>query len=198
VPYTITVSQSVRLGTGAVSFTLTNTASSLLAVEEDIPAAKVGTLTTRTDDDTGELTMASGHGITTGAKLNVYWASGKRLGMTVGTVATNAVPIDGGTGDNLPADETSITAIVPVEFPFVATGNDVVGLEAWGATDGEVLLTESDNDSLLAIDVDEAGYAWCEDSGDANPVAGDAIAKVFLSHGDSTGARRMRLQLLVD
>ena len=195
---TITISRSVRLGTGAVSSTLTNTAPNHLIVEDDIPAAKVGALTTRTDNDTGELTMETGHGITTGATLNVYWAGGKRLGMTVGTVATNAVPIDGGTGDNLPADESPITAMVPVEYPLVATGDDVVGLEAFSAVDGEILLTEDDDDSLLALDVDEAGYAWCLASGETNPVAGDAIGKVFLSHFDSTGARRMRLQLLVD
>ncbi len=197
-PYTATKSESLRLGTAAVSSTLTNTGTNLLSVEQDVPAAKVGALTTRTDDNTGELTMQASHGITTGAKLDLYWASGKRLGMTVGTVATNAVPIDGGSGDNLPADETAITAMVPVEFPIVADGDDVVTIDAWSTADADVLITDASNVSILALETDGNGYSWLAASGETNPVAGDSIAKVFFSHGDSTGTRRMRLQLLVD
>lgn len=197
-PYTMTTSNSVRLGTAAVSSVLTDTGTNLLSVEQDMPAAKVGALTTRTSYTVGTLTMAASHGITTGAKLDIYWVGGKRLGVTVGTVATNSVPFSLGSGSNLPIATTAITAMVPVAFPIVATGNDVVGLEAWSATDGDVLIADASSASLLAIETDEDGYSWSDASGVTNPVAGDAIAKVFFSHGDSTGTRRMRLQLLTD
>ena len=197
-PYTMTTSNSVRLGSAAVSSVLTDTGTNLLSVEQDMPAAKVGSLTTRTDANTGTLTMAASHGITTGAKLDLYWVGGKRLGMTVGTVATNSVPIDLGAGTDLPTLNTAITAMVPVSFPIVATGNDVVGIEAYSAVDADILITDVSDASLLALETDEDGYSWSYASGVTNPVAGDAIAKVFFSHGDSTGARRMRLQLLTD
>jgi hypothetical protein len=64
-----------------------------------------GSLTTRTDADTGEITMSTQiapHGITTGEIVDVVWSRGWRLGMTVGTVSGNSVPIDGGEGDDLP------------------------------------------------------------------------------------------------
>lgn len=70
------------------------------------PPGKRGTLTLRTNDTVGELTMEASHGIATGNTIYLYWATGgggKRLAVTVGTVSGNVVPISGGTGDNLPA-----------------------------------------------------------------------------------------------
>lgn len=77
----------------------------------DRPYSVAGTLTTRTDDDTGVLTMEDGHGIVTGNVVDVYWEDGSRTGMDVGTVSTNTVQIDGGEGDNLPADETPVNVV---------------------------------------------------------------------------------------
>jgi len=80
--------------------------------DPDVP----GRLTTRTDDETGTLTMDSaGHGIATGNKINISWASGARYNITVGTVSGTSVPIgadNSGDGDPLPPDETDIMAIV--------------------------------------------------------------------------------------
>ncbi|MBK9128182.1 MAG: hypothetical protein IPM13_10320 [Phycisphaerales bacterium] len=67
---------------------------------------KRGTLTTRTSDTAGTLTMESGHGIATGNTIHVYWDGGKRIGVTVGTVSGTSVPISGGSGDNLPDAST--------------------------------------------------------------------------------------------
>lgn len=107
---------------------------------DELPLAKVGELTTRTDNETGTLTMDTGHGITTGARLDLYWADGdgagtpgSRRGITVGTVSGNTVPIgadNSGSGDNLPLVNTAITAMIP--------HNETVGLFdmsnalAWG------------------------------------------------------------------
>ncbi len=80
--------------------------------------AKIGQLTTRTDSNTGILTMAASHGITTAARLDVYWSGGARYGMTVGTVSINTVPIDLGGGDNLPDVNTAVTAMIPTQHAF--------------------------------------------------------------------------------
>src|SRR4051812_43765099 len=78
-----------------------------------LAAAKVGQLTTRTDNNTGVLTMAGGHGILNGDRLDVYWTGGSRRGMSVTGVSTNLVTIDLGAGDNLPTNLTNVTAMVP-------------------------------------------------------------------------------------
>ncbi len=65
-----------------------------------------GQLTTRTDADTGVVTVISdsdtGHGITTSSTVDVYWQSGQRIGMSVTAVTAKAVTVDGGAGDDLP------------------------------------------------------------------------------------------------
>lgn len=79
----------------------------------DRPRSIAGTLTTRTDNDTGTLTLSSGHGVMTGNTVDVFWNdhANSRLGMTVGTVSGTSVPIDGGTGDNLPAAATAVQVV---------------------------------------------------------------------------------------
>jgi hypothetical protein len=162
----------------------------LVVKDPELAAAKVGALTTRTDDDTGELTMNSGHGITTGAVLDVYWGTGKRVGMTVGTVATNAVPIDGGTGDVLPADETAITAMVPQLETFPVTAADMDALfVSCGAAQATARFRESDTTPVVTISTtgSTGGYVWDEAGGATTPF-GENVADVYLSHGDSSQA----------
>lgn len=165
-----------------------------------LPAAKTGQLTTRTDNDTGTLSMAGGHGILDGDRLDVYWSGGHRRGMTVGTVAGNSVPVDGGAGDNLPTNLTSITAAVPSEEEFLATG-DSLGLIFAKASRRSLVVFADDADAELFAIVGELGgstggaYQWrdpaeepvASDGGVDNPLAGDDVAKVFISNGDSAG-----------
>jgi len=79
----------------------------------DRPHSVAGTLTTRTDDDTGTLTLSTGHGVMTGNTVDVFWNDGanSRTGMTAGTVSGNSVPIDGGSGDVLPAATTAVNVV---------------------------------------------------------------------------------------
>jgi hypothetical protein len=165
-------------------------------------AAKVGQLTTRTDNNTGTLTMASGHGITTGARLDLYWDGGKRRGITVGTVSTNSVPFDLGSGDDLPANSTAITAMVPQSEAFVVTGDDVSALAVYSDQAGQFVFCEADNTEVEAIAAGgsaggEQSYVWTADRNATNPLAGGAVTKVFFSHGSSSAAAVMRAVALI-
>ncbi len=74
----------------------------------------LGTLTTRTDDNTGVITLTSGtaaqYGISPASTINLVWATGSRTGMSVTGVAGNVVNLDVGSGDALPIVTTGITA----------------------------------------------------------------------------------------
>ncbi len=157
-----------------------------------LAAAKTGTLTTRTDDNTGTLTMSGGHGITTGARLDLYWTGGSRRGITVGTVATNSVPFDLGSGDALPSTSTAITAMVPAEEDAVFVGDDAVGagLRNPGTNAAAtVVFAESDDSEVTAFVVAaNSSDSWFSSGGATNPFASASPVKVFLSHGDSTGS----------
>ena len=179
------------------------TADGAVIKEPTVAAAKIGQLTTRTDANTGELTMAASHGITTGARLDIYWATGSRRGVVVGTVATNAVPIDLGSGDDLPTNLTAITAMVPREEEFVVTGDDVSALAFYSNKLGTIVLAESD-DGEVAFKVvggatgTQQSYIWTASRDHVNPVASGDITKIFFSHGDSSASADMRVIAMIE
>jgi hypothetical protein len=172
-----------------------------------LAAAKIGSLTTRTDNDTGTLTMAASHGITTGARLDIYWeeggVKGHRRGVTVGTVATNSVPIDGGAGDNLPTNLTAVTACVPSEEEFLVTGNNAQFIAAKSSRRGIIVFADvSDVEKhYVATELEAStggGYQWFTGNGVTNPLSGDTVTKVFFSNGDSAGTNAMAVSVGVN
>lgn len=193
-PSTLTVSLVV----GELTFQqqVTNTSNAELVVSPSVPAAKVGTLTTRTDDNTGTLTMSSGHGFTDAAVIDLFWTGGSRRGLVVGTVSTNSVPVDGGSGDVLPANNTAITAMVPTEVPMTFTGDNIEAIGSKCPVSGWVAFLGSDDTVHLAHQIlpnTGGGRMWAagQTGGGSNPVAGDTVTKVRFSHDDSTQAHVM-------
>lgn len=161
-----------------------------------LAAAKTGALTTRTSSSVGTLTMDTGHSIATGNRLDLYWVKtdgsrGYRYGITVGTVATNSVPITGGSGDDLPDDETTITAMVPrlETFPVLTAAMQLlcVGCEVPMIA----IFIDGSAAVVLAVTVDGTNdsYIWDVNGEIANPFADD-VAEVYLSHGSSGGTFR--------
>lgn len=174
-----------------------------------VPAAKTGTLTTRTDNDTGTLTMASGHGFLTSDVIDLFWSTGSRRGMTVGTVAGDSVPIDLGSGDNLPLVNTAITAMKQTLISlstFVGDNVDVISLFSESASPSPysyiTFLTSIDavifsKRLTFSAQGGGGGYNWWTGKGETNPLTGQTVAKVAFSHGDSTGAKRMTATVFV-
>jgi len=74
------------------------------------------TLTVRTNATSGTITAPSGHGITTGSTIDVYWmqvistynTARIRRNVTVGTVSGTSIPFSGGTGNDLPAQGAEV------------------------------------------------------------------------------------------
>ncbi len=178
-----------------LSFGINSSVDSSLAIpwDESVAAAKIGQLTTRTSDTVGTLTMNASHGIITADRLDIYWTisgGGRRYGVTVGTVSVNSVPFSGGAGDNLPVNLTAITAMVPTSLPIVITGNDVVSIATNCPVGGTVVFADASNVTLHPVLATSSipTYVWTSVDGGTNPLAGDALAKVFLSHGSSAAA----------
>lgn len=192
----INASYNRSLIISGLNFAIGTTVSSDLATtfSESIAAAKAGTLSVRTDANTGTLTMASGHGITTGARLDLYWSGGRRYGVTVGSVSGTSVPIDLGAGDDLPAVDTAITAQVPTSEAVVVTGDDAVSIAVSADQAGTAVFAASDNSTILAVELTSTGlsYVWTTNDGGTNPFAGASVAKVFLSQPSATVAATMQ------
>lgn len=201
--FTLSVNETISLNGNSIISRGSVTADGCLAKGISVPAAKVGQLTTRTDANTGVLTMVSGHGFATSDKLDVYWSGGRRLGMDA-TVATNAVTVDGGAGDDLPTNLTNVTAMVPVEEALAIDGDDIVGIEVYSDVSGHINIADASDASLLAKELGGSAndsvkaYVWYATRDPVNPLAGEAVAKVFFSHGDSSKAANMRVSYLVN
>jgi hypothetical protein len=167
------------------------TGASIERTSPSIPAAKAGTLTTRTDANTGVLTMSGGHGIISTDVIDVFWSGGSRRGMTA-TVSVNAVTVDGGTGDDLPAVSTVVSAMKPVEVEFVVDGDTVFGLGVSSDAAYAYVVFVDDADAEIAaatfrVTTAGRGKAWATGAG-TNPLAGAVTSAVKFSHGSLSAA----------
>lgn len=156
-----------------------------------VTAAQAGTLTTRTDNDTGVVTatVGTGHGIVTGNKVDVYWEGGSRRNMAA-TVAGAAITLDGGAGDNLPAVNAAVTFKKPDSESHVFEGDDCTGIGVkspdYPAT---VVFRESDGTEILAVELDAGeDYVWSSNSAVTNPLAGASVDHITYSHASVDGS----------
>ena len=183
--------------------TVTITSDNAIVSEKSVAAgvAPSGTLTTRTSDTVGTLTMASGsHGITTASRMDIYWdagtgmGSGIRYGVTVGTVSGTSVPFTVGAGDVLPVATTAVIAKVPEVESVVVTGSNVTGIGISSAFAGTVVVAAGSTNTLPQRFTSPGAYNWNATTGGTNPLAGASITQVFMSHA-STSAATMSVAL---
>lgn len=202
---TVTHGQSISGGGITIQpLPITRTNSGVIALEDTLDAAKSGQLTTRTDDNTGTLTMSSGHGLTDGQIIDIYWSGGVQRSVTVGTVVTNSVPIDGGIGDNLPTNMTNITAVVQKSINLAIDGDNTdfisVCLETVDKTirtAGNVQFRDSANDVIAEIDlVTNVPQVWDIEGGSANPFTGDPITNLKASQANTTSTETYTLKII--
>ena len=191
-------------GVSIQTLPVVRTNSGTIALEDTLSAAKTGALTTRTDDNTGTLTMAASHGITTGQIIDIYWAGGVQRSVTVGTVSVNEVPIDGGIGDNLPVDETPITAVVQKSINLAIDGDsaDIIAViletnDKSLRTAANVQFKDAAADVIAEIDlVTNVPQVWDIEGGSANPFTGDPITNLKASQGNSTSTETYTLKIV--
>jgi hypothetical protein len=193
-PETANVSVSLTVDNQTFTQAGVNTGPTIKRATPSVPAAKTGQLTTRTNNTDGTLTMDPGHGFATADKIDLFWAGGQRRNVTVGTVATNSVPISGGTGDNLPnlvSGSFPITAMKPTQTSLPATGDNVDALAVAAEVPAFVVFRSASNTVLAAYSLVSGALAqvWAASTGATNPLAGGAVDHVLMSHGDSTQAR---------
>lgn len=182
--------KTVTVGGRTVSGSNTRSEATEIGIKPASPlaAGKAGTLSTRTDADTGTLTLGASHGITTGAVIDLYWTGGIQRGVTVGTVSGVSVPIDAGVGDDLPIATTSIVACVVTVIDVDVDGDTVVMAAAsTGQTRASIEFQQNDGTPIVSLDL-AAGevWDWAADQGPANPFAGVSLGKILVSNGSST------------
>lgn len=175
--------------------------------EVTLPVGKAGTLTARTDANTGEATLGSGHGITDGMIVDVRWAAGVRYGMTVGTVASLVVPIDGGTGDDLPTHSPPtalvLTQQVQVNVPIDGDNAALVSLKAeylssTSTAKAHLDFQESDNTSVRALSLDANIPETLLSTAAVAAYGGDPITKCMATNGSSSEVCTLKIIVMQD
>jgi len=197
------------LGATAISKQIVRTGDSGTSIDPTVPKGYAGTLSTRTDNETGTLTLGSGHGITTGQTIDLYWSGGLRRTVLVGTVATNSVPIgadNGGTGDNLPSQGTAIVASPRLAFNASIDGDNVkligvqlVTTDPAQTTAGVAVLLDSADDTIATLDlVANIPQVWDIEGGHTNPFTGDPITDGIVSQANTTYDATLRMMWVQD
>ena len=172
--------------------------------EKALSPAKSGTLSTRTSDTAGTLTLATGHGLVQDNVIDIFWTdSGGVLkcayGATVGLVNGNEVPFTGASGDALPAQDTAITTQKPTELDCDFDGDKAVLLVAMMKTHGGHVAFVDSGDAVLKAQALQANepLLWWKNGPFAAPITGNPVDAVVISNA-GTAEATFQLTGLVD
>lgn len=204
---TSTYSAVVQIGSININRTRAFSTDGEVTASPSLVVAQSGTLTTRTDADTGTITMASGaHTIATGNTVDVYWSGGVQYGVTVGTVSGTAVPIDTGSGDDLPAQDTAVTVVPQQAVTCNIDGDNasIVAIElvpssATDTTAAHLDMQDSGGSTILELDL-VAGVPRIYDlaAGDTNALTGNPIVSIKASQAGTDAARVVKIAAAYD
>ena len=201
---TVTHGISVSGGGSSIQAVVARTNSGMIALEDTLTAAKAGTLTTRTDDNTGTLTMTTGHGITTGQIVDIFWSTGVQRTVTVGTVSVDSVPFDLGIGDVLPIATTSVTVCVQKSMTLSIDGDNadivaavVTTVDTTLRTAANVQFKDAAGDVIAEVDfVTNVPQVWDIEGGSANPFTGDPITNLKATQASTSTTETWTLKII--
>jgi hypothetical protein len=197
----------ITLSTGGVNIQKTGSriGDGLITREITLPAGKAGTLTTRTDDDTGVVT-SNGHGILDTDTVAVFWNGGRRYGVDVTAVDANTVSINAGAGNILPIATTAVVIVKQVAINVSIDGDAIqlVGisfefLSTAITDDGHVTFKDAAADVIAEIDLEpNTPQIYDIAGGQANPFTGDPITNAYAFNGCATADATLKIISLED
>jgi len=183
------ITKTANIGGSSISAVQERTQEDERVVTIELPAGKSGTLTTRTDDNTGVVTVASGHGITDTDTVAVFWDGGSRYGVDVTATGATTISIDVGSGTNLPAATTAVTVALQSSHAVAFAGDNLSVIAIGCIKRCSVEFLSSAPASLLRYDIAaNEGRMWVSSTDETNPLASDTVATVAVSNGSTTAA----------
>jgi hypothetical protein len=193
---TFTAYIGFRTGLKSLDAILTREDETNLSSEISLPAAVDGTLTTRTSDSTGIITVVS-HSITTSDKVSVFWSGGYRYGVAVSATSGTTISIgSGGSGDNLPSASTVLTVCKESTLSFSHAGNDIKAMVVHSPQRMSMNVRDTVPASQVAADVPaNESWFWISNATGTNPFAGDTLQDIVLGN-QSTSAQTATVLLL--
>lgn len=194
---TVTYSAALSGAGLSMSASAPRTADGADCRQKTIGLAQPAVLTTRTSGTAGTLTMTNSlHGITTGMKVDLYFAGGIAYDVTVGTVSGTSVPFTGAVGTALPIATSAIAVApqVPINFTIDGDNLTIIGVlfafPSLTSTDqGHIDFQDSGPASVTAQTfVANTPRIWDITGGDTNSFTGNVIQTMLVSNGSTTAS----------
>jgi hypothetical protein len=190
------VNISYRVGGAVVDAQIDREDEQGAATLVPLPAGIAGTLTTRTDADTGIVTVLAGHGITTSDTVTLFWAGGVRRGLTVTATAATTISIDVGAGADLPAVSSVVTIAKEVVTSLGHIGNDLAIFAIHSVNRLMANIRDATPATILALDIaGRESFAYISTFSGTNPFAGETLVTAVLANGGTTAATATILHL---
>lgn len=168
------------------------------AFRATMPAGRAGTLTTRTDDNTGIITVASGHGITDTDTVAIFWVGGSRYDVDVTATTATTISIDLGAGANLPLATTAVVVAKESVHTLPIVGDDIAVIGIGCDNRASINFRDSGDASLLRYDMATGeGRLWVAGQDVTNPLATDTVATIVIANG-GTMAAELRIGALLN
>lgn len=197
--------QSVTCGGISFSGGKTRTTDNEAGLKPVIPAGKTVTSWVKTDANTAACDLPSGHGYSNG-NFDVFWEGGRRYGVP-GTISTNALSLDGGTGTDFPASATANVVVCrQVQVNVAIDGDELAMLAvkpayADQAADAQVSVTfhDAEADAIAHLDLEANRVVIIDvEGGDTNPFTGDPITYALVGNGNPDAAVTLYLGVAQD
>jgi len=137
------------------------------------------------DADTATCTLPVDHGYSTG-KFDVFWDGGCRYDVD-GTVAGNGLALDGGSGNDFPADETAVVVCPPVYLDIEIDGDNLSLFAIESTVLANAWFVDSTNTEVVSLKLAGSQPQGFYQTGDAeSPLTGNVCEKVWVSNGSTT------------
>ncbi len=188
-----TLGLGATIGGVQIGGSYTPTGTARVSDQPTLAAGVAGTLTTRTDANTGIVTVVS-HGITTDDSVGLYWSGGSRRGVDVTAITGTTVSIDLGAGTDLPSTSTAVVICKETVLDFDFNGDLALAVAVGATTRAQVEFQQANGTSVLVVELNGSQTSQVSDywdwhphaaGGTTNPFAGVVVGKVAVSNGDS-------------
>ena len=193
---TVRITTSVRIAGVTLTSVVNRTEEASELISIDLEAGLAGVLATRTSDDVGIITVATGHGVTVSDIVSVFFADGVKYDCVVtGTTATT-ISISSSTGDILPVVTSDVVVGVQQSNAVLIAGDNLVAMVIRSTQRALSDFRNVSPASVLAYDIPaNEGRIWVSDSDVTNPLAGESVVTVHVANG-GTSATTVEIGLL--
>jgi hypothetical protein len=176
-----------RLGIKSLDTVLTRTDETMSSSEVTLNVAVAGTLTTRTSDSVGIVTVAS-HSITTADTVAIFWTGGYRYGVAVSATAATTISVgSGGSGDVLPASSTALTICKETTIGFAHDGDDIIAMLVHSPERMSMNVRDTGPATEQAADITaNEGWFWISNATGTSPFAGDSLQDIIMANAATT------------